>query len=94
MIITVGILFSIICIIIVFLFQLNVDLDWSNVAVAAMNDLCTIAVNNNAGGWVDDGNGQVGPPADILENLCPGNCNDNGNCVLGKGRKGRKCIDI
>ena len=59
-------------------------MEWSNVAVASMNDLCRIAINNNAGDWVDNGAGGVGPSPDVLNNLCPGNCNDNGACENGE----------
>ena len=48
-----------------------------------MNDICTLVINNNAGDWQQDDNGVVGPPEDVLNAICPEDCNSKGTCTLG-----------
>ena len=59
------------------------DLNWVESAFESLKSSCEFQAIKNFSAYDKDENGNFVPPVKISQNLCPGDCNNNGNCTNG-----------
>ncbi|KAK3722302.1 hypothetical protein QZH41_017750, partial [Actinostola sp. cb2023] len=61
--------------------QLTGDLKFAAAAFDSMKESCEEVALKNVSLYKKDANGELKPPAEIGENLCPSDCSNHGNCT-------------
>lgn len=64
-------------------YQLTDDLNWVNSAFESLKSSCEFQAVKNYSAFDKDEEGNLVHPSNIAQNLCPGDCNSNGNCTNG-----------
>lgn len=65
------------------LLQITDNIEWSQAALDTVLTKCQIEIEINIELWVNVSGSLIPNPA-IIDNICPGSCSGNGNCVEGK----------
>ncbi|XP_022787242.1 von Willebrand factor D and EGF domain-containing protein-like [Stylophora pistillata] len=63
--------------------HLTGDFEWVESAFESLKSSCAFEAVSNFSAYEKDEEGNFVPPMKIAQNLCPGNCNSNGNCING-----------
>jgi len=63
--------------------KLTGDLNWVDSAFESLKSSCEFQAVKNYSAYDKDEEGNLVPPTKIAQNLCPGDCNSNGNCTNG-----------
>lgn len=57
------------------------ELDFASGAFGVMKESCERDVLRNISMYKNNSNGELLPPMEIGDNLCPNDCSDRGNCT-------------
>lgn len=71
--------------------QITEDTIWSQVAIANIKKQCIIVSNINPDLWVTQEDGDIPQLPSFMDDLCPNNCSNNGNCADGMFNEADSC---